>query len=141
MSAISATGRYTPRSDIGQFIATKIVPGLLEAVDACGQIVEDEAKLLCPVRTGALRDSIGHRVDQTGSSVYSTVYAGEDYAGYVEMGTGIRGAASPGAGPYEYSATWPGMEAQPYLRPALDSTRDQNKTAFVQHGGVYLKAA
>lgn len=136
--SLSATARYTPRSDVGQFIKTFVVPGLLDAVGAAGRAVEEEAKAICPVDTGVLRDSIASRVDQATNSVYATVYATAPYAGYVEFGTGIRGAESDGAGPYPYNPKWPGMAAQPFLRPALDTRRQEIKDAFLQFGGVYL---
>ena len=41
----------------------------------------------------------------------------------VELGTGVRGASSPGAGPGPYKLSWPGMAARPYLRPAWDQHR------------------
>jgi len=58
------------------------------------------------------------------------------YAGYVEFGTGRRGAASPGAGPFPYRQSWPGMAAQPYCRPALDIGRSQVLTAWQAALGV-----
>jgi HK97 gp10 family phage protein len=108
----------------GQFIAAKVTPAVTASVTAACQLVEQEAKSLCPVDTGTLAQSISFRVDEVGASIQGTIYAAADYAGYVEFGTGQRGAGSAGAGPYPYSATWIGHPAQPFLRPALDTARE-----------------
>jgi HK97 gp10 family phage protein len=128
---ISATARYTPRTSSGQFIAARVTPAVTACVEAACSLVAEEAKALCPVGpTGDLRNSISFRVDAVGSTIQGTVYAGMFYAGYVEFGTGRRGAASAGAGPYPYKASWPGMVAQPFLRPALDMGRDAVMACF-----------
>jgi HK97 gp10 family phage protein len=121
---LSCTVKYTPRSSAGQFVKAKITPAVTASVQAACQYVAEEAKAICPVDTGALRDSISFRVDEVGSTIQGTVYAGMFYAAYVEYGTGRRGAGSAGAGGYPYTPTWAGQTAQPYLRPALDSAHD-----------------
>jgi HK97 gp10 family phage protein len=65
-------------------------------LERLGGEIETDAKVACPVRTGRLRDSIGHEVD--GDTVRVTASA--PYAAYVEEGTRY-------------------MAAEPYLRPAL----------------------
>jgi len=121
---------WAPRSDIGQFISTRITPAVRQATrDACDALVE-EAKTLCPVDTGALRDSIKADVADGDRTVVGTVSANTSYASYVEYGTGIRGASSVGAGPYPYSPNWPGMPAQPFMRPAADTSRDMIKERY-----------
>ncbi len=119
-----ATATYRPRTDVGQFIAEKIAPAAAIGVQQAAEIVLEEAKEIVAVDTGELRESghIGEPRD-TGKTVVCDVIFDADHAAYVEFGTGQRGAASAGAGPYPYAADWPGMEAQPYLRPALDTTR------------------
>jgi HK97 gp10 family phage protein len=120
---LRATAQYTPRSDAGRFIASNIVPAVLEAAAAMGQVVLLEAQAIVPVDTGELKASGRTAVRQTGSSVVADVEFTAPHAAYVEYGTGIRGQESAGAGPYPYSPTWPGMPAQPYLRPALEVAR------------------
>lgn len=122
---IRATATFTPRNDLGQFIATRIMPGVVDATTDAGLVVLLEAQALCPVDTGALRDSGRVEVTQTDRTAIANVVFDEPYAAYVEFGTGIRGAASAGAGPYPYDPEWPGMRAQPFLRPALDNSRDE----------------
>ncbi len=121
---IRATAQFTPRNNVGQFIVQRITPAVMAATQEAAAVVLLEAQAIVPVRTGALRDSgkVGE-IRIVNSRAVADVIFTEPYSVYVEMGTGIRGAQSPGAGPYPYSPTWPGMAAQPYLRPALDTAR------------------
>ena len=84
-------------------------------------VVLESALEIVPVDTGELRDS-GHVIV---SQNYAAVEFDSDHAVFVEYGTGIRGAASPGAGPGPYDPNWPGMRAQPYLRPAFDQHQEE----------------
>ncbi len=85
------------------------------------------AKPLAPVKTGDLRRSFGSKVERTADGVEGTAYNVSDHAEYVELGTGRRGAASPSPPKspesVQYSADWPGMDAQPFLYPALKLTQ------------------
>lgn len=67
-----------------------------KALKTVGMQAEKNAKKICPVDTGNLRNSITHQNDN------DTVYIGTnvEYAPYVEMGTSR-------------------MRAQPYLGPAI----------------------
>jgi HK97 gp10 family phage protein len=96
-----------------------VSPKIIKAVESSAKIVAEEARILVPVDTGALRASIKSSVEVKGTNVTGYVIAATHYAMYVEFGTGIAGASSPGSGPYAYNMSWPGMRAQPYLRPAL----------------------
>lgn len=73
-----------------------------QAVAESGRAMERGMKMLAPVDTGALRDSIRHEVEGT------TVRAGPgrevDYALFVEFGTSR-------------------MAAQPYVRPVAEAER------------------
>lgn len=121
--AISARVVFTPRNNAGQFIQTVVTPGVIASVTAASQQLAQTAQGYAPVDTGDLRDSIQANVTETGKTVVGTVTAGMFYAAYVEFGTGRRGSASPGAGAGPYNLSWPGMVAQPYLRPAMDEMR------------------
>src|SRR5215471_14229173 len=92
--SLIATGRYTPRDELGRFVTTKLVPGFMQAIEAATKTVVEYAKGYVPVDTGELQRSIGSRIDQKGNSVYGSVYADMPYAAYVEFGTGERGAAA-----------------------------------------------
>lgn len=74
------------------------------ALEAIGLQAEGYAKMLCPVDTGRLRNSITHAVDASEQKVY--VGSNTFYAAYVEMGT---------------SRT----KAQPYLQPAVMNHADE----------------
>jgi HK97 gp10 family phage protein len=90
------------------------------SVEQGAAIVLEEAEAIVPVDTGELRES-GH-VEIVSPTSAAVVFDSE-HAAYVEYGTGRRGAASPGAGAGPYDPNWPGMVAQPFLRPALDTAR------------------
>lgn len=136
---LNATVTFTPRGDLGRFVRAKVTPAVQRAVDRAAAATVARAKALCPVDTGALRESIDKETVLTDSTVVSRVTASQPYAGYVEYGTGIRGAASPGKGPYPYDRTWPGMTAQPFMRPALAETRAKVKDAVRQELSVELQ--
>lgn len=124
---IRATAQYTPRGDGGRFVDARIRPAVREAVGEAADYVLGVAKSMVPVRTGELRDSGASEVRETLKTVTGVIKFTAKHAGYVEYGTGQRGAASAGRGPYPYSMYWPGMPAHPYLRPAVDISRGHVK--------------
>ena len=81
------------------------------------------AQLIAHEDTGDLRDSGSLTVDSTETTATAHITFDSDHAVFNEFGTGIRGAASEGAGPYPYDPNWPGMAAIPFLRPAADEER------------------
>lgn len=90
------------------------------ALERCGMQGEGYAKDLCPVDTGNLRNSIGHKVD--GKEAY--IGTNSEYGPYVELGTGkyVTGGRPT---PWVYQDSkgkWHrtnGQKAQPYLKPAV----------------------
>lgn len=112
----------------------RLVKAATAAVDAASEIVLGRAREIVPVDTGELVSSGGYTVEWKGKQVTGTISFTAEHAAYVEFGTGIRGASSPGAGPYAYNPDWPGMRAQPYLRPALDSSREEIRDEFSKQG-------
>lgn len=139
MPSLNAHAQFTPRSSAGQFVKVAVLPSIVAAMQRITDAVVTEAKALCPVDTGDLQDSIEGAITVTEKTVVASISAGMDYAGYVEFGTGIRGAESPGAGPYPYNPTWPGMVAQPYMRPAIDSVKDTIKDTLNSSISIGLK--
>lgn len=131
MNLIAATAKFTPAGDVSRLLDLFVQVKVYSAVGKAQQAVLEEAKALCPVDTGDLRASITYAepVDN-GKQIRGEVSANMPYAAYVEFGTGHRGASSPGAGPFPYTMTWPGMAAQPYMRPALDNSRDKVLSEF-----------
>ena len=102
---------------------------ICQKLELVGELVERDAKLLCPVDLGNLRNSIGHSVDETELSV--TIGTNVDYAPYVEFGTGEKaenGQGRQGGWFYEYTGNngkkgirfTKGSKPQPFLRPALN---------------------
>jgi HK97 gp10 family phage protein len=90
---------YIPNLLIGEewerALETHVMVGRL------GDQVAETARAICPVDTGALRDSIAsHAADS--STAEAEIIAEVPYAAFVEFGTSL-------------------MEAQPFLRPALDA--------------------
>ena len=70
-------------------------------------VVHGQASELSPVDTGNLKGSLNYAVDmQDEDGPAAHIGTNTEYAPYVEMGTSK-------------------MAAQPYLRPALDGTRDE----------------
>lgn len=117
---LQATATYRPRGDMGRWVETHITPGVKAAVKASCALVEKTAKGFCPVDTGDLQASITTEIDESGKTIVGRVGPHMFYGPYVEFGTGIAGAASAGAGEGPYNMGWPGMPAQPYMRPARD---------------------
>jgi len=139
MPTIRATATATPRGSAGQFIAARIAPAVRAAVEASGKAVLEEAKRIVPVDTGELRDSGYTTVRETDKTIVADVGFSANHAAYVEYGTGRAGAASAGAGAGPYSPTWPGMPAQPYLRPALDTTRETIRELFASQIALAMR--
>lgn len=81
--------------------------------------VQGQAKGLAPVDTGTLRNSI--RMNYDSNKKEGKVYTNNEYATYVEFGTGIRGNGSyPDSNKnLTYNQNWKGQVAQPYIYPAL----------------------
>ena len=102
----------------------------LRALEKCGLTAEAYAKKLCPVDTGALRNSISHTVDEGEPAAY--VGTNSEYGPYVELGTGIYAEGGGGRPtPWVYQdakGDWHmthGQRAQPYLKPAVSDHAQQ----------------
>lgn len=110
-----------------------------------GKTVQAAAKMLSPVQSGELRQSIKEKTELLeDGAVRSTVFTNKKYAGYVEFGTGPVGqehheGISPEVNPAYSQKGWSyydaeldafihtrGQPAQPFLYPAL---KDYEKTA------------
>ena len=128
MSIFRASATFTPRGAGGRFVPVVLTPAAIDGVNAALKIIYDRSQDLVAVDTGALKESGKiNEAQSTGLTVAGSVEYTASYAAFVEFGTGIRGAASPGAGEGPYNPKWPGMVAQPFLRPPLDQSRDEVK--------------
>ncbi len=133
-----AQSRFAPLN-VTNAVALMSQATRLSVEQSCEAVLE-EAEAIVPVDTGELRDS-GHvtTVRDEGNHVTGSVVFDSPHAAYVEFGTGIRGAESPGGGEVPYDVNWPGMPAQPYLRPALDTTRPHIVEIFKGNAEVAVK--
>lgn len=132
MSNITVQGLENLMSQLSAAQKQEVVErGLLRA----GNKVRNKAVLLCPVDTGALRGSIhAEKVAPLTVSVGTNL----EYAPYVEYGTGSLGDPSV---PHTAKQTWRyqdedgnwhishGMQAQPFLRPAVNKQEIRNTIA------------
>ena len=100
---------------------------MLNAMQQGVKHVQGAAKMLCPVDTGALRNSISAEAEKEDGKIVGTVSTDKEYAAYVELGTGQRGEASPSPPKYPlesgYRQDWKGMSARPFMYPAVEQTR------------------
>jgi HK97 gp10 family phage protein len=131
---LTVKSKFTPRNGLGQFATVVVSPAVAAAVQESCELVQGIAKALCPIDTGALNDSITiDPLDDTGSTIIGSVGPHMPYASYVEYGTGQRGDPSA---PYGHVESWPGMKAQPYMRPSVDEAKGQIKDIFVRNVGA-----
>lgn len=103
-------------------VKSEMRSALLRGLEKCGFVAEKYAKKRCPVDTGNLRNSISHAVVD-GDSPAAYIGTNEEYAPYVELGTG---RYYPGGRPTPWAyqdaeGEWHwtrGNKAQPFLKPA-----------------------
>jgi HK97 gp10 family phage protein len=94
---------------------------LPSAVQAGAFLIENDAKVNCPVRTGTLRRSIHTDVETVDQDrVTARVSPGVDYGVYVELGTRRQ-------------------HAHPYLTPAFESQKDNAVQEVTQALGALLR--
>lgn len=110
------------------------------SVEQGAEIVLEEAEAIVPVDTGDLRNAGHVEILAAGAQPSAAVVFDSDHAAFVEYGTGIRGAASAGAGDGPYDPNWPGMTAQPFLRPSLDSSRSAIVEVFRDNTALAAKS-
>lgn len=109
--------------DNSKEISAEIKSALLRGLEKIGLVAEGYAKKLCPVDTGNLRNSITHVVDEQEPA--AIIGTDNEYAAYVELGTGIYAEGGGGRPtPWVYqdaNGNWHytrGNKAQPFLKPA-----------------------
>jgi HK97 gp10 family phage protein len=101
----------------------QILNEVIKATSKGAKRIQGQAKLLCSVDTGRLRNSIvtNQGIDEKG--IWATVSTNVFYAPYIEFGTGQKGESSPSPpkSPKDisYRADWTGVKARPYLYPAF----------------------
>ena len=94
-----------------EWYGDKVIQNVEQAIDlaltASALLVEGQAKALCPVDTGNLRNSITHEVEKKEARVGTNV----SYGIYQELGTSK-------------------MAAQPFLNPALEQNKGNIRKIF-----------
>ena len=73
-------------NDLSEEIKAAAKEQIINGLNRIGMKMVEYAQKLCPVDTGALRQSISYQVDPDEVSV--TVGSNSEYAAYVELGTG-----------------------------------------------------
>ncbi|SYX85897.1 HK97-gp10 family putative phage morphogenesis protein [Paenibacillus alvei] len=105
--------------------------------------VQGDAKDLCPVDQGHLRNSIQAQVKEKNGKLEGVISTNVEYAAYVEFGTGQRGESSPSPPKYDgqlnYRQDWEGMPAQPFLYPAAHMNKDVVPKIVKTHLRVAIK--
>lgn len=116
--------------DNSEEVKEALKAALLRGLEKCGLVAEGYAKKRCPVDTGNLRNSITHVVDEADSAVY--IGTNNEYAPYVELGTGIYAEGGGGRPtPWVYQdaeGNWHythGNKPQPFLKPAVTDHTDK----------------
>ena len=112
-------------NDYSEEVLEAFEAGCLRALERCGLQAEGYAKDLAPVDTGALRNSISHKVVDSEPAAY--IGTNSQYGAYVEFGTGCY--SSIGGGTPKTHWVYMGddgkahigkpMKPQPYLKPAV----------------------
>lgn len=119
-----------------------------QAMEQACILVENEAKIKCPVDNGLLRNSITHYIEDNPNELIGVVGTNVEYAPYVEFGTGIYSSLGNGRqdrwkykdAKGEWHSTI-GQHPQPYLHPALEENRRKIEKMFKEQikKGVKLK--
>ena len=102
---------------------------LKKAARAGARPILNEAKSLCPVKSGELRSSIGLRQKTRYQSVDAVVVARAPHAHLVEFGVNPhrvgKGSNSRTLFGKQRGRLHPGAEAQPFMRPAFDNKKNE----------------
>lgn len=134
----TATAQAAMQRNLDTLIRSIVVPPVLQAVDACCDLILNQAMANAPIRSGDLKNSGRKSVEENGLSVVGTVAFTAPWSAFVEFGTGVRGRGTypyplPQSGVpftgkwiYDYkNQNWQGMVSQAFLRPALDTVQPQ----------------
>jgi HK97 gp10 family phage protein len=106
-----------------KYIQKAIAEALSEIALTGAMPIANEAKALCPVKTGTLRRSIITEITtSTSTRAIASIGPTVDYGIYVEFGTRH-------------------MAAQPFMRPAFDSKQGEARDAMAAIASEYIGQA
>lgn len=149
VTKVDITNLVHDLSEISELSSAQITENILNDF---GQRIVEEAKVLVPVKSGTLKESISYQVN--GPEL--EVDASAEYADFVEFGTASRGEypgkpypITPKKGKYlkftingrtVYSkkVMHPGISAQPYLRPAAIKATEELFPKLLDLGQVLI---
>ena len=105
--------------------------------DAC-QLIENEAKELCPVDDGTLKASINHKIAIKDTKLTGIIGSNLEYAPYVHEGTGIYAINGKGRKEVPWTfvdtkgKTWvtKGQKPKQFLKEAILNNEENIKTIF-----------
>lgn len=108
-----------------------------KALEMCGLVAEGHAKKNAPVDTGALRNSISHKVVEEEKEMACYIGTNMEYAPYIEFGTGIHysGGRRTSWTYKDSKGQWHmtnGQRAKPFLKPAITEHVDEYKKIIKQ---------
>lgn len=119
-------------------IAANLEPRVSQVVRKAAFDIEAKAKMLAPVDTGNLKNSIQASVD----GLSAEVTANADYAAYVEYGTAphvirprnakVLAFQAGGKTVFAAEVNHPGTPAQPFMTPAAEAVRPAFIAAMTQ---------
>lgn len=109
--------------ELGDSALKEIKQAVTDATEKCTA----RAKAYAPVDTGTLRESIHNDVSTDDEGYNGLVSTKQEYAEYVEYGTGQRGETTNKNPEVDvrYRADWLGMRAQPFMYPAYRETKKE----------------
>lgn len=118
-------------------IFTNLETNIYNSMQEMGEKALEEARYLCPVDTGRLKESLKVKTERINKTrVDTTLSTNVKYAPYVEFGTGIRGT---GSYPYEQELGLglkygfrAGQVAQPYMYPAAKKAVGEITNVFTK---------
>ena len=118
-----------------EFLDSGLKDALNKGLENACLIIETEAKKLCPVDDGQLRQSITHEVDAEDAE--GQVGTDVEYAPYVEIGTGIystKGTGRKDQWTYQDAkGEWHktrGRKPKPFLEPAAEGSTEKILKSF-----------
>jgi len=132
MSKILGVDTSEVEANIKNLIEQQLPKGLYESMEKACLKVEADSKKNCPAKTGTLRQSITHTIEENEDGIMGYVGSNLEYAPYIHQGTGIYALEGKGRKevPWRYQDakgnwhTTVGLKPTPFIQDAVDANRD-----------------